>query len=174
MKWYQWRTTALRLAGGGTAIAAAMGVFCVRNSGLVHEWRICSFPVGCNYVDGSVSPLPTTSVTLPDGSALGIELYACLVIALGVLVAVAALVCAQGGARLGWRFVLCGVAVLLACCLVCFRLPQPARLTGVVGPCITTSSCPMEMSPYPSAIPSVWYVIPAAMLGLLSAGLGLL
>lgn len=146
----------------------------MRNAGLAHEWRICGFPLGCGYNGGPVSPMPTTSVTLPDGSVLGIGVYAGLVIANGVLVAVAALVCARGRPRLGWRLVLCGAAALLACCLAFFHLPPPARLIGVVGPCFTTNSCLPEVSPYPSAIPSVWYVVPAAALGLLAAVLGLL
>lgn len=166
------RVTALRLSGSATALTAALGVFCVRNAGLAHEWRTCSFPFGCNYSGGPVSPLPTTAVILPTGAVLGIGLYASLVIASGLVVAFAAWACAQRPRR-AWRLVLWGAAALLLLCLVCFQLPPPARLMSTVGPCSTTNSCPTTVSLYPAALPSVWYLVPCAALGLLAAGLGL-
>lgn len=166
------RATALRLSGSATALTAALGVFCVRNAGLAHEWRICSFPFGCIYNGGPVSPLPTTGVILPNGAVLGIGLYAGLVIASGLVVGLAAWACAQRPRR-AWRLVLSGAEALLLLCLVCFQLPPPARLSSIVGPCSATNSCPTTVSRYPAAIPSVWYLAPCAALGLLAVGLGL-
>ena len=170
----RWHVIALRLAGSATAITAALGAFCVRNAALAHEWRICGFPVGCIYNGGPVSPLPTTSVTLPNGSTMSIGLYAGLVIGCGVLLALAALAYAERPAQ-GWRLVLWATATLLVLSLVCFRLPPPTRLVDFVGPCLTPDGvCPTEVDPYPAAISSAWYVVPAAALGLLTAALSLL
>lgn len=166
------RATALRLAGGATAITAALGAFAVRNAGLMHEWRICGFPVGCNYNGVPVSLLPTTSVLLPDGSAVGIWLYVGIISASGALVAIAALACAVRPLP-GWRLVLCASAVLLALTLVLFRLPPPERSVGIMNQCVAPSSCPTDIYPYPFAISSVWYVAPAVALGLLTAVVGL-
>lgn len=162
----------LRLAGGATAITAALGAFAVANAGLVHEWRICGFPVGCNYHGAPASPLPTTSVLLPDGPSVGIWLYLGLVSASGALVTIAAVVCAARP-LLSWRLMLCASAALFALTVVLFRLPPPARLAGMMGPCVATGSCPTEVRPYPSAIHSIWYMAPAVALGLLTAVTGL-
>jgi hypothetical protein len=169
------RTRALKLAGTASAITAGLGLFCVVNAGRAHEWRICGFPLGCNYNgNASVSPLPTTAVTLPNGAVLGIGVYVGFVLTCGVFLAVAALAYAARP-RLGWRLVLWAMALLLALSLVCFRLPPPARLTiSEFGPCSTTNSCPTTVSPYPAAIPSVWYMVPSVVFGLLTAALSLL
>ncbi|HEV2461633.1 MAG TPA: hypothetical protein VGS80_25030 [Ktedonobacterales bacterium] len=167
------RATTLKLAGGTSAITAGLGLFCVVTAGLAHEWRICNFPFGCNYNgNASVTPLPTTSVTLPNGAVLGIGVYVGFVLTCGAVLAVAAVGYAERP-RLGWRLVLWAMALLLALSLICFRLPPAAGLTSKMGPCFT-SSCPTTVSPYPAAIPSVWYMVPSAVLGLLAAALSLL
>jgi hypothetical protein len=130
-------------------------------------------PFGCNYNgNASVTPLPTTSVTLPNGAVLGIGVYVGFVLTYGAVLAVAAVAYAERP-RLGWRLVLWAMALLLALSLICFRLPPAAGLTSEMGPCFT-SSCPTTVSPYPSALPSVWYMLPSAVLGLLAAALSLL
>jgi hypothetical protein len=168
------QATALWLSGSATAIAAVVGVFCVRNASLAHEWRICGFPGGCNYQgNAAVSPLPTTSVSLPNGAVMSIGLYAGLIVGCGALLALAMLAYAERLER-GPRLVLWAMAALLVLSLVCFRLPPPTRLVGLMGPCISTNSCPTEVDPYPAAISSVCYVVPAAALGLLTALLSLI
>jgi hypothetical protein len=144
--------TALGIASGTTAITAALGVFCVRYACLAHEWPICGFPAGCIYNGGSVSPLPTTPVGLPNRATLGIGLYAGFVIGGGALLALATLAYAERPGH-GPRPMIWTVAALLALSLVCFRLPPPTRLVGEMGPCITTNSCPTEVNLYPSGDP---------------------
>jgi hypothetical protein len=140
-------------------------VFCVRNSGLAHEWRVCHNPFGCNYSGPGVSPLPTASVTLPGGFPLSFGLYAAVILACGLLVAVAALQLSSHP-HPAWRIALYVASLLLALSLVVFRLPPPTRL---VEPVCAPFTCQSKIISYPDAIPSVVYLVPAAALGLLAA-----
>jgi hypothetical protein len=164
------RATALRLSGSATALTAALGAFCVRNAGLAHEWRTCSFPFGCNYNgNASISPMPTTSVTLPGGSSLAFGLYAALVLACGLLIAAAAAQLTRHPRRVG-RLTLCAASLLLSLSPLVFRLPPP---TGLLSSPCPPSPCPTQVIAYPNAIPSVVYLVPAVALGLLAAVVGL-
>jgi hypothetical protein len=157
------------VTGAATALAAALGVFCVGNAALAHEWRVCRSMFGCNYSGPGVSLLPTTSVTLPDGSPLTFGLYAVVILACGLFVAVAALQLSIHP-RPAWRIALCAASLLLALSLVVFRLPAPSHL---VEPVCAPFTCHSQIVSYPDAIPSVVYLVPAAVLGLLAAVLGM-
>lgn len=170
------RAATLRLAGAVAVLAVMVGMYCVENPAQAHEWRICGFPVGCNYLGNAiVTALPATSVTLPGGSPLDIEIYTAVILALGAGIAVAAFVCAARP-TLVRRVMLGASAALLALSLVVFYLPPPTASVLVKPyPCFAPSC--FAVMPYPQGGPpilSVWYMVPAAALGLLAVGLGLL
>ncbi|HST87225.1 MAG TPA: hypothetical protein VLJ14_02515 [Ktedonobacterales bacterium] len=174
---------ALGVIGGAALLATMAGEYLMHNIAQVELWNAC-------YVDRCPEfekPLPATAVTLPGGSTLDITIYQVIVLALGALIFIGAIACAVQATRTS-RGVLAVAAVLLALTLMFFHAQTPRNLKIPIGGCIVGGSCftNPEIVPFtsthsvngvpvpPPMVNPVWFMVPAAALGLLTASIALL
>jgi hypothetical protein len=191
------RAFALGVVGGATLLATMAGEYLMHNPAEAQDLHTCMFTGLCrfNNVVGYF-PLPATAVVLPNGTTLDITLYQMSVLALGALIFASALACAMRTTLSRW-VVLAVAAVLLTLTLVVFHAQEPTLLFAVHlpscngdGVCIDQPHKVVPYAPYtprgpygeyapgapgaPPLINPIWFMVPAAALGLLTAGIAFL
>ena len=178
--YYDGRAFALGVVGAAALLATMAGEYLMHNPAQAQDFRNCP-DLNCLNKTGTLVllPYPATAVVLPDRSTLNITLYQVIVLTLGTLILVGALACAKQ-TTLARRLVLAVAAALLALMLMFFRTQAPVDL--VVG---NSSVVPhpfvIPYQPNPALVPgtppfidSFWFMVPAAALGLLTAGIAFL
>ena len=187
------RAFALGIVGGAALLATMAGEYLMHNPAQAQDWHACAVNTCRHNNVVSYVPLPATSVMLPNGSTLGITLYQIIVLTFGALILAGALACAARTTYARW-LVLAVAAVLLALTLVFFRAQAPTQ-SLVFGRPTCSEICgdqqprivpyvPVQHVSFSSSgshenvsvplIDSLWFMAPAAALGLLTAGIALL
>ncbi len=176
---------ALGVVGAATLLATMVGEYLMHNPARAQDILHCINSHCLDIQTGTFGqvPYPATSVTLLNGSTFNITLYQVIVLGLGALDFVGAIACAKRTTGAG-RLVLAAAAILLALTLVLFRAQPPMLLTIPPGGCDSSCRTHPTLLPYeqrypgfpaaPPLIDSVWFMAPAATLGLLTAGLAFL
>jgi hypothetical protein len=173
---------ALGVVGAAALLAAMVGEYLMHNPAQALDLQNCP-RLSCydHTGDPHYEPFPATAVILPNGSTFNITVYQVIVLGLGALILVSALACAMRTTRVRLG-VLATVAVLLALTLVVFRAQGPLDLLVIHRQvcnvvCVKQPSQVVSYRPFPPGPRtdySVWYMVPAAALGLLTAGLAFL
>jgi hypothetical protein len=179
--------------GGAVLLATLAGEYLMHNPAQAQDWHACVVSTCRSNNVIRYVPLPATSVLLPNGSMLGITLYQIIVLTFGVVIFASALACAAR-TTFARRIVLAVAAVLLALTLVVFHAQAPtqslefgrpvcAEICGDQQPRVVpyvpvqhvsfSSSGSHENASVP-LIDSMWFMVPAAALGLLTTGIALL
>lgn len=179
------RAFALGVVGAAALLATMAGEYLMHNPAQAQDILHCTNSHCLDNQTGAFGQVPyrATSVILLNGSAFNITLYQVIVLALGALVFVGAIVCALRTTE-ARRLVLAVAAMLLALTLVLFRTQPPLLQTIPPGGCDALCRTHPTLLPYeqrypgfpaaPPLIDSVWFMAPAAVLGLLTAGIALL
>jgi len=180
--YYDGRAFALGVVGAAALLAAMAGEYLMHNPAQALDLQNCP-RLSCydHTGDPHYEPFPATAVILPNGSTFNITVYQVIVLTLGALIVVSALACAMRTThvRLG---VLATVAILLALTLVVFHTQGPLDLLVIHRQvcnvvCVSQPSQVVSYRPFPSGPRtdySFWYMVPAAALGLLTAGIAFL
>ncbi len=174
--YYDGRAFMLGVLGAVALLATMAGEYLMHNPAQAQDFHNCP-DERCIFRTGTIIlvPNPATAVILPSGSTLNITLYQVIVLTLSALILVSTLACAKR-TTYARRGVLAVAAVLLALTLVFFRAQAPTDL--VVGnPSVVPHPFVIlyqPITPAPPLIDSFWFMVPAAALGLLSAGIAFL
>jgi len=174
------RAFALGVVGAAALLATMAGEYLMHNPAQAQDFRNCP-DLSCLNKTGTIVllPYPATVVILPDGSALNITIYQIIVLTLSAMIFAGALACAAR-TTLARRGALAVAAVLLALTLMFFRAQAPFDL--VVGnPTLVPHPFVIQYQPNPAFVPGIppfidsfWFMVPAAALGLLTAGIAFL
>lgn len=176
--YYDGRAFALGVVGAAALLATMAGEYLMHNPAFAEDWHSCP-DLSCTLRTGTLVPItvPATAVILPKGSALNITIYQVIVLTIGALILVSALACAMRTTP-ARRDVLAVAAVLLALTLVFFRAQPPMMRIFPFTSCVETCSKIVPYQPIdpgnPRIIDPFWFMVPAAALGLLTAGIAFL